>query len=452
MKKKTRVLVISYTAALVAALAVGLIACRTDADRRQMAMDANYRHAYGEVLNAVQELDAALQKGLYATTPAMACTVCTDIYSHAQTAQMALGVLPVQSHALARIARNIALAGDYARTLSRSAAEGRAFAAEELAQLRALSETTTQLSARLGALGASLADGAVTTAARVRSTQSLANLDAETELPDTLEAELAALADSFEDLPLPIADGTYCERTAAEYAVLAGRDDVTEGQAQAAAAAFLDMDASCLRATGRSEGAVPCWNFDIDDGDDASYISLTVKGGEVLRYYSSCNGGEPVLSPEQAAETAADFLRARGYTDMRLLETEDAGRSVICTFCYVQDGVLFTADRLRVRIRLDSGAVCGFSSAEYLDTHRAHTLPEDVIGAEAGRAAVPGSLQVLDTRTALLQLYGTRETLCYEYLCETDDGQRCIIAVNARSGQQERIRLLDALDSVQPQF
>lgn len=207
MKKKTRVLVISYTAALVAALAVGLVACRTDADRRQTAMDANYRHAYGEVLNAVQELDAALQKSLYATTPAMACTVCTDIYSHAQTAQMALGVLPVQSHALARIARNIAIAGDYARMLSRSAADGRAFAAEELAQLRALSETATQLSVRLGALGASLADGAVTTAARVRSTQSLANLDAETELPDTLEAELAALADSFEDLPLPIADG-----------------------------------------------------------------------------------------------------------------------------------------------------------------------------------------------------------------------------------------------------
>ena len=442
MKKKTRVLVISYTAALVAALAVGLIACRTDADRRQTAMDANYRHAYGEVLNAVQELDTALQKSLYATTPAMACTVCTDIYSHAQTAQMALGVLPVQSHALARIARNIALAGDYARTLSRSAAEGRAFAAEELAQLRALSETTTQLSVRLGALGASLADGAVTTAAHVRSTQSLANLDAEAELPDTLEAELAALADSFEDLPLPIADSTYCERTAAEYAVLA----------QTAAAVFLDMDASRLRATGRSEGAVPCWNFDIDDGDDASYISLTVKGGEVLRYYSSCNGGEPVLSPEQAAETAADFLRARGYTDMRLLETEDAGRSVICTFCYVQDGVLCTADRLRVRIRLDSGAVCGFSSAEYLDTHRARTLPEDVIGTEAGRVAVPGSLQVLDMRTALLRLYGARERLCYEYLCETDDGQRCIIAVNARSGQQERIRLLDALDSVQPQF
>jgi hypothetical protein len=76
-------------AALVAALAVGLIACRTDANRRQTAMDANYRHAYGEVLNAVQELDSSLQKSLYATTAAMECTVCTDIYSNAQTAEMA---------------------------------------------------------------------------------------------------------------------------------------------------------------------------------------------------------------------------------------------------------------------------------------------------------------------------------------------------------------------------
>ena len=170
MKKKTRVLIISYTAALVAALAVGLIACRTDANRRQTAMDANYRHAYGEVLNAVQELDSSLQKSLYATTAAMECTVCTDIYSNAQTAEMALGVLPVNSHALARIARNIALAGDYARTLSRNAAEGRTFTSEELEHLRAFSDATKQLSTQLAALGQSLYDGAVTTTAHVRST------------------------------------------------------------------------------------------------------------------------------------------------------------------------------------------------------------------------------------------------------------------------------------------
>ena len=450
MKKKTRVLIISYTAAFVAALAIGLIACRTDANRRQTAMDANYRHAYGEVLNAVQELDGSLQKSLYATTAAMECTVCTDIYSNAQTAEMALGVLPVNSHSLERIARNIALAGDYARTLSRNAAEGRTFTSEELEHLRAFSDATTQLSTQLAALGQSLYDGAVTTTAHMRSTESLENLGLETDLSDTLEEELAALADSFEELPLPIADGSYQVRTAADYAMLAGRDEVTEEQAQATAAAFLDMDAARLQATGRSEGAVPCWNFDIDDGDDTSYIAVTVSGGEVLR--SSCAGGEPALSTDEAVEAAAAFLRARGYDGMRLIDTEDAGQSLICTFCYIQDDVLCTADQLRVRVRLDDGAVCGFSSASYLDTHRTRTLPADTIGTEAGQTAVPDALQIVDTRTAFLRLYGARETLCYEYLCETDDGQRCVIAVNARTGQQERIQTSDLSGGVQMQF
>ena len=172
----------------------------------------------------------------------------------------------------------------------------------------------------------------------------------------------------------------------------------------------------------------------------------------MLCYYSSSAGGVPVLSTDEAVEAAAAFLRARGYGGMRLIDTEDAGQSLICTFCYVQDDVLCTADQLRVRVRLDDGTVCGFSSASYLDTHRARTLPTDTIGIEAGQAAVPGTLQVMDTRTALLRLYGARETLCYEYLCETDDGQRCVIAVNARTGQQERILTSDLAGGVQMQF
>ena len=40
----------------------------------------------------------------------------------------------------------------------------------------------------------------------------------------------------------------------------------------------------------------------------------------------------------------------------------------------------------------------------------------------------------------------------YEYLCETDDGQRCVIAVNARTGQQERIQTSDVSGGVQMQF
>ncbi|MFR6426070.1 MAG: hypothetical protein ACLUNO_11430 [Oscillospiraceae bacterium] len=155
---------------------IGLIACRTDADRRQTAMDANYRHAYGEVLNAVQELDAALQKSLYATTPAMACTVCTDIYSNAQTAQMALGVLPVQlARARAYRAQHRPRRGLCAHALAQCGGGQSVHRRGTWSTCAPFLTTTTQLSVAARARSAqSLADGAVTTAAHVRSTQSLA--------------------------------------------------------------------------------------------------------------------------------------------------------------------------------------------------------------------------------------------------------------------------------------
>ena len=100
--------------------------------------------------------------------------------------------------------------------------------------------------------------------------------------------------------------------------------------------------------------------------------------------------------------------------------------------------------RQRDGLRLLVGIVSGHAPGAH--------APADTIGAEAGQAAVPGALQVVDTRTAFLRLYGARETLCYEYLCETDDGQRCVIAVNARTGQQERIQTSDVSGGVQMQF
>ena len=92
MKRKTKILLISYASAAVVALAVALVACRAGAASYETRLDANYRHAFSEVLTAVQELDTSLKKSVYAATPAMECAVCTEIYSDAQTAEMASAV------------------------------------------------------------------------------------------------------------------------------------------------------------------------------------------------------------------------------------------------------------------------------------------------------------------------------------------------------------------------
>lgn len=443
MKRKTKILLISYASAAVVALAVALVACRAGAVSYETRLDANYRHAFSEVLTAVQELDTSLKKSAYAATPAMECAVCTEIYSDAQTAEMAIGVLPVQTQSLEKIARHIAVVGDYAYALSRAAAEGNHFSEEALSNLKAFSLTTSALYEQLGTLQQAIADGAVSTETHRRLTDALDNLQEESaSAVDTIGAEMEALGESFPEVPALVYDGMYADRASAEMRMLSGKAEVSEEEARAAAAEFLQCPAEQLRPSGRSEGRTPCWNFDLPDGDTVISISVTVQGGEVLYFYSSCPSGEAALTHEQALAAAEDFLTRNGYENMQPCSYEASGNAETFVFAYQQGDVLCYPDLVRVKVCLESGSVLAFEAVDYLTYHTQRDLPSPLPDSASARNAVPASLQIQREQAVLIPSAGKFERFCYEYLCTDADGGQCLIYVNAETGEQERILLV----------
>lgn len=443
MKRKTKVLLISYASAAVIALAVALIACRAGAASYETRLDANYRHAFSEVLTAVQELDTSLKKSAYAATPAMECAVCTEIYSDAQTAEMAIGVLPVQTHSLEKIARHIAIVGDYAYALSRAAAEGNHFSEEALSNLKAFSQTTTALYEQLSVLQQEISDGAVSTEVHRRLTDSLDNLQAEAaSAVDTIDAEMEALGEAFPEVPALAYDGKYGDRSSAEMKMLADKAEVSEEEARAVAAEFLQCGAEQLQSRGRAEGATPCWNFDLPDGDTEVSIAVTVQGGEVLYFYSSCPSGDATLTHEEALAAAQEFLTRNGYDNMQPCSYESIGNAETIVFAYQQDDVLCYPDLIRTKVCLESGSVLAFEAVEYLTYHTQRELPEPLPDPDTARSSVPDSLQIQREQAVLIPSAGKFERLCYEYLCTDSDGAQCLIYVNAETGEQERILLV----------
>ena len=443
MKRKTKILLISYASAAVIALAVALVACRAGAASYETQLDANYRHAFSEVLTAVHDLDTSLKKSAYAATPAMECAVCTEIYSDAQTAEMAIGVLPVQTNSLEKIARHIAVVGDYAYALSRTAAEGNHFSVEALSNLKAFSKTTTALYEQLGALQQAISDGAVSTEVHRRLTDTLDNLQAEAaSTVDTIDAEIQALGESFPEVPALVYDGMYADRSSAEMQMLAGKAEVSEEDARSVAAKALQCPADALHSRGRSEGTTPCWNFDLPDGDAEASIAVTVQGGEVLYFYSSCPSGEPKLTHEQALAAAQAFLTRNGYENMQPCSYESSGNAETIVFACQQGDVLCYPDQIRTKVCLESGNILAFEAVEYLTYHTQRSLPEPLPDPSAAKAAVPDSLQIQREQAVLIPSAGKLERLCYEYLCTDADGGQCLIYVNAQTGEQERILLV----------
>ena len=86
-KRKKTVLLASYILAGFAVLGAVAFNFNVQSEAYRLQLENNYHHALTELVNGVGELDSALQKTLYATTPSMVSSVCTEVYGKAQSAQ-----------------------------------------------------------------------------------------------------------------------------------------------------------------------------------------------------------------------------------------------------------------------------------------------------------------------------------------------------------------------------
>ena len=119
--RRGRVRVVSFlTAGALAAAGFG-IQGRAQAAQYARLLGNQRRHAFAELTAAAVELDTALQKASYATTPGLFSSLCTQAYAKALAAQMALGELPFGNIELEQTAAFFAKTGDYAMALSRQA-------------------------------------------------------------------------------------------------------------------------------------------------------------------------------------------------------------------------------------------------------------------------------------------------------------------------------------------
>ena len=110
---------VSFLLAAFAVLGGLAIQGHQKAEAYQRYLANSRRHAFAELSTGLNELDADLQKGIYATSPAMLTSLCTQIFGKAMSAQMALGELPYGSIELEQTAAFLAKTGDYAAALSR---------------------------------------------------------------------------------------------------------------------------------------------------------------------------------------------------------------------------------------------------------------------------------------------------------------------------------------------
>ncbi|MDU1324141.1 MAG: germination protein YpeB [Clostridiales bacterium] len=440
---RRRTLVRAASFLLAAFVVVGGLAlqARARAEAYRLYLENGYRHAFAELSANLNELDVALQKGIYATSPSMLGVLCTQIYGKAMSAQMALGELPYSNVELEQTAAFLAKAGDYAAALSRSAAVTGVCSDEQREALRGLSAGASDLSARVAGLQSDLMGGAVT----------LEDLEAAEARLSAAEGGGHTLADSsyqtvesdFPELPSLIYDGPFSEHIAGRTpAMLEGREDVTQDEARLAAARFLDLKPELFTLVSAGSGRLPTYSFSamVDGGE--LYVEVTRRGGLVVELLHSRPVESAALSREEAVAAAAAFLTSRGYPNMTESYFIDQGNVLTINFAAQQGEVLCYPDLVKVSVALDNGRVVGFESEGYLMNHTLRDLPRSPVSLGKAQAALSPELDILSHRLALIPTGGEYEVLTHEFKCQSADGRHVLVYINAQTGQEEKILIL----------
>ena len=441
-KRRVRVLAASFTAAAFA-VSVGFGVqgyARAEDYRRQL--DNGYRQAFTELTTAAGELDAALEKVTYATTPALFATLCAQAYATAQAAQSALGELPYGNVELEQTAAFFAKAGDYAMAMARGTNGEGVCTDENRETLRGLAAAAGELSATLQELQLQL-DGGALHPEDVAAVEARLAAAAEDGGQITGGSAFQTVEADFPQVPTLIYDGPFSEHLSSRTPqMLEGLPQVTEEEARRAAAAFAGLRAEVFTRTSDGAGNLPAWGFSaLADGGEL-YVEITKQGGQVLQMLSSRPVGEAALSRKEGVEQAAAFLEEHGYRDMAPSYFLEGDGILTVHFAPVLDGVYCYPDLVKVGVALDNGDVVSFEAHGYLMNHGAREPAAPAVSADEAAERVDSSLTVLSRQLALIPTGGEYEVLCHEFKCQNADGGHVLVYVNAATGQQERILLL----------
>ena len=441
-KRKKIILLTSYILAGFAVLGGVALNAHLRAESYRLQLENTYHHAFSELVSGVGELDSALQKTMYATTPSMVSSICAEVYGKAQSAQYALGELPFSSFKFQNMSSFISKVGDYAFMLSKKAGAGAESTEEEHNNLQKLSDAASVLSGNLNQLLTDTQKSGVrfgridelTTAASEIGNEATENI---------LQDSFTVMEGEFPETPSLIYDGPFSTHIAGLTPKLTeGKSDITVEEAQDKAAQFMGLKRNALKSNGERAGNLPVYMFYANaDGGTISF-EVSKKGGIITAVFNSRYVKARVLEPQDAIKIAKRFLEKKGYKSMKQSYQMTEGNTCTVNFAYTLDNVICYTDLIKVSVALDNGGITGFESQGYVMNHTERTVPEVKVSEEQAKTKVSPYLKVLSHALAIIPTSGKNEVFCHEFKCENGNGNHYIIYVNAQTGNEEKILIL----------
>ncbi|MCI1955727.1 MAG: germination protein YpeB [Oscillospiraceae bacterium] len=417
-KKKiaTVVAVVLLVAALGGAAVYGLVR----AEQYKRDLQYGYRRALNDLNDHVGNIETTLNKAVYANTATEQNGLAAKLMRESSMAKSSLSVLPVGDNSLNNVNKFIAQVGDFSMSLAERVSAGGKITAGEYKTMRDLESYSKKLVTGMQSVNLDFSDKA------------------------TFHDSMQATAKDFTDFPSLIYDGPFSDNVTNQKPKLTqGKAQIPQGNAQNIAAGFLNTAQNKLTHTQDTAGNLPTYNFTANGGQ--MRISVTKAGGFVSDMADSRQPSAQKLDYAAASKKARAFLDGRGIRNMKESYYMIADNVCLINYAYVQDGVVCYPDLVKVGVALDNGGIVRFQAAGYIMNHTQRSLKARLTAQQAQKSVSP-SLTVRQVRPALIPTPGKQEKLTYEFLCSGAQDDRVLVYINADTGYEEDILIIQQSD------
>ena len=398
-----------------------------------------YNSNFYELVDYIQNVETYLSKSTISTSSTHSAETLTYLWREANLAQTYLSELPIQSQELENTSKFLNQVSDYSYALSRKNIKGEDLTEEELKNLEELHSYSLELENTLNELALELENGALSwkDLTKKDNGQFAQSVSSSLDIFDQLEQ-------NFHEYSGLIYDGAFSEHLTSSNPKMIKGDEISEEDAAKKAKDFLgENNISEISNLGANENAnILAYNFSIKNNDGkTTYISISKKGGYVI--YSSFNREikEQKLNYEEANNKALEYLKQKGFDNMK--ETYYLAENGILTinYAYVQQDIIMYPDLIKIKVALDNGEILGIETTGYLSNHEERNLKTAKITKEEAKKKLNKNLNIMSEKMAVIPTEYKTEIFCYEFKGKIDD-REFIVYINAETGEEEDILVI----------
>lgn len=237
-----------------------------------------------------------------------------------------------------------------------------------------------------------------------------------------LSTGMGDLTSESVEYPAMIFDGPFSTALETKQVKGLGDKEISEQEAQnyLKNVVYKNRDAE-VEFENETNGDIATYNYEVEiEGKDFN-VQVSKLGGLVITISSYAEGGDPILSVEQASEIAKNFANNIGFDSMDVVWHEVNQNVAYINLASVKDGVIYYPDLVKVKVDLTSQEIIGFEAVNYALNH-VERNPEFLVSESEAESLLGFDYNVLKTSKTIIRLDSGIEISAYEFIVERIDG------------------------------